>query len=100
MTHIEVKSSSLKSLAYDEATGNMTARFRCPHCKGEGAIQIEGFSGPYKESCGRCEGSGHTGDYDHANVPFETYSNVLNAESSGKAYNELIRGKYNGKKRN
>lgn len=90
MKHIEVKSSLIKSHAFDPVEGTLELRF---NCSGK-----EGCAGSGKHAsgmdCVKCSGRGHNGTYAYPGVDAQTYGKFRDAESKGSAFGSLIRGKY------
>lgn len=68
MNHVPVSSSQIKSVGYDAATRTMEVAFQ----------------------------SGDTWAYD--NVPTNIYESLIDAESVGKSFHSLVKGKYAGRK--
>lgn len=97
--HIEVKSSNLKSIAYDPVDRKLSVRFRCGDCAGEGFVPGRGSEGePDGETCSKCGGRGHTSEYHYTDVDDKDYAALRDAPSPGKAFHSVIRGKYQGVK--
>jgi len=79
MEHQDIKSSQLKSLAYDPETRTLEVRFKCS-CQRGAAMP-----------CARCGGAGHIGTYSYANVPPEHVEAIRAAESAGSTFHKLIK---------
>lgn len=77
-------SSNVYSLAHEGTV--LEARFRCVVCQGTG--------GEGSVKCGRCHGKGHGETYVYEGVPATFYARILEADSVGRMFNSLIRGKY------
>jgi RecJ-like exonuclease len=88
MHHIESPSSNIKSHAYDPVDERLELRFRCGTCKGTGNQAIG------DDACSKCAGSGHTGTYSYQEVPVAVYDAFRSADSHGRAFSALIKGKY------
>lgn len=99
MTHIEVRSSNLKSIAHDGAT-TMHVRFKCSTCSGSGetksATALEPETGE-REPCGKCGGKGYS-TFAYDGVPQGTYDKVRKADSVGSAFHKIIKANIEGRR--
>lgn len=83
MTHTRLKSSSIHSMAHDGK--DLEVRFICGKCKAAGTW------------CPACNGAGHGKTYTFHGVPAEVHAKVIGAKSVGKAFAELVKGKFEEK---
>lgn len=90
MKHIEVKSSLIKSHAYEPVEAKLELRF---NCNGKGGCAGKGSTAEGLE-CGKCGGRGHNGTYSYEGVDAQTYGLFRDAESTGSAFGTLIKGKF------
>ncbi len=94
MTHARLKSSSIHSMAHDGT--DLEVRFICGKCKGGTQPSFVPAGVPWK--CQACNGAGHGKTYTFHGVPAEVHAKVLASKSVGKAFAELVKGKFEEKK--
>ncbi len=88
MTITRVKSSQLHSVGHESENSRLHVNFNCSKCHGSGLDARNGAV-----NCPHCDGTGHGSTYVYENVPAVVHQAILDSESKGSKFHELIKSR-------